>query len=56
MTQEEFANLIGVDRTLISKWQDKIDAFTGMNIQKEVINEHETKKACVSQDTQASPY
>lgn len=37
MTQEDFANLIGVDRTLISKWQDKKEAFTGMDVQKEVI-------------------
>ena len=32
LSQEEFAKLIGVERSLISKWQDKKGKFTGMNI------------------------
>ena len=37
MSQEEFAKLIGVERSIISKWQDRKYEFTGMDVPTEVL-------------------
>ena len=37
LSQKSFADLIGVERSLISKWETLKDAFTGMDVPKEIV-------------------
>lgn len=37
LSQEDFSRMIGVERSIISKWQDKKQKFTGMDVPTEVL-------------------